>query len=115
MWTGRAPCEDKQKHTWKEPAFATSSHLSMLTLPQPPTVVRMSRGKVPFPHTFLWKTTLFPKLHKQLRFSDSAKAKKGMRKPNDNRDKLKSQSTFTFLWILQPFRQLFSSIGVMLQ
>lgn len=111
MWMGRAPCEDKQKHTWKEPAFA-NRHLSMITLPQP---VRMSRGKVSSSHTFLWKTTLFPKLHTQLRFSDLVKAKKGMRKPNDNRDKLNSQSTCTFLWILQPFRKLFSSRGLMLQ
>lgn len=84
MWMSKAPCEDKQKHTWKEPAFASGSHLYSITLPQPPRTVRMSGGKFLSLTLFLWKTTLFLKLHKQLCFSDLVKAKKGTRKSNDN-------------------------------
>lgn len=35
----------KQKHTWKKLAFANSTHLYIIALPQPPRIIRMYGGK----------------------------------------------------------------------
>lgn len=59
MWMGKTPCENKQKHTWKKPAFANSIHLYIITLPQAP--IRMYRRKSFFHSCFSVENNSVPK------------------------------------------------------
>lgn len=54
---GKAPCENK--HTWRKHAFANSIHIYVITLPQPPMIVRMSTGKSFFLSFFCGKQLCF--------------------------------------------------------